>query len=119
MSSWSNVKGRRYQTDISPLEKFNSRLYNITTTFNDNHYIIITQDELNMMKNKAEEYKKIEFLNPVAYVLGFFVTNGGDNIDERKLIQVYQQLDHFGSDDKITKPDVIRYARLWQTFYKV
>lgn len=53
---------------------------------------------------------KIEFKNPIAYVLGYIASSGGKEITVGNVKKAFKKLK---SDMAVTQPDVIRYARYW------
>jgi len=53
----------------------------------------------------------VEFKNPLAFMLGYFATDGGRIFQNENLKKVKRILS-IKQDDNVTLPDVIRYGRL-------
>ncbi|NP_078640.1 hypothetical protein LCDV1gp018 [Lymphocystis disease virus 1] len=55
--------------------------------------------------------KEPKYKNPTAAVLGYYISNGGIAIDQKKLIKINSKLDHL--EYPVSLGDIIRYTRLW------
>ena len=58
----------------------------------------------------ANNLENVRFLNPTAFILGYYITNGGVQINKPLLKRVCRILKRL-QDESVTPTDVIRYAR--------
>jgi hypothetical protein len=95
-----------------PRDKFKQYVGAISHSLTEDNILDISRVERNNMCKLANNLKKIKYLNPTAYILGFYITQGGRKINEPLLKQVFNKvLPKLPKDSGIKKPDVIRYAR--------
>ena len=74
--------------------------------------ITITDEDLEIMLSKSQlSLIKPGYLNPLAYILGYYVAGSG-SIDKKKMNRVFSALDSI-AEGKVVQADVVRYARLW------
>jgi hypothetical protein len=72
------------------------------------------------IKNILENIGKIdkpEYKNATGYILGYIVSNGGNKIIKKKLLDSEDILDNL-EDKSVQIPDIIRYSRLWMNLNK-
>lgn len=85
---------------------------NIRSTCNR---VKISEDQIQLLLNKSQTIKRVEYKNPSAFVLGYLATDGGvRKITKTSLTNVwncYSEL--INRDESIKPPDIIRYARWW------
>lgn len=62
---------------------------------------------------KVTEVPYYEFKNPTAYVLGYLGSSKKRGINKSSVDYVYKNVLPIMDDTSVTKPDVIRYSRLW------
>ena len=66
-----------------------------------------------------QKLDKPGYKNPVGYILGYYASNGGYSITEKNVDKIFNVLNRINSLSiefpifKISKPDVIRYGRMW------
>jgi hypothetical protein len=95
-----------------PIDKFKQYVGAISHSLTEDNILDISRVERNNMCKLANNLKKIKYLNPTAYILGFYITQGGRKINKTLLKQVFNKvLPKLPKDSGIKKPDVIRYAR--------
>jgi hypothetical protein len=79
----------------------------------------ISDSDYKFIIDKIQTIDKPGYKNPVAYILGYYASNGGNNMSEKNIGMVFDSLKNINSLSieypifKISKPDVIRYARFW------
>lgn len=98
----------------NPEERF---LIVLETVLRENSSKLKIQDsELDSMIQKLSDHAQndpnIRYRNPLCYILGYIVTNGGRSIDMAKFTMIVKNLKQFEGSN-ITEPDVIRYGRYW------
>lgn len=91
------------------LGKLNAIIKNVNTVIPN---ALLSNDIDNLFTYADKNMKKINYLSLIGIVLGYYVTNGGKEINRDLLESVIENVNNF--DEKIQAPDVIRYARLWQ-----
>ena len=95
----------------NPIEKFKTIVNAVYNKVKDTLQMG-TGDIVDMTENIAR-INNIQYKNPGAYVLGYFVTKGGGEISKRRLDLAETVMDEIKGEG-ITLPDVIRYAVFWQ-----
>jgi hypothetical protein len=103
---------RMERASLTPLERFARRVYAISLSLTSSDYVNLSERDTNRMGEFAKTIRKIGDLNPMGYVLGYYITGRG-SIDKKKLKKIIKNLDIIGSQDGVTPPDVIRYCRYW------
>lgn len=94
-----------------PIERFKSQVDATCRNLNNWQGIKIQESDIITMINMVSNLPKAEYKNAACYVLGYLATNGGDKIEQERVKYVFKTvLPHV---EKVAKPDVIRYARLW------
>jgi hypothetical protein len=74
--------------------------------------------------DNIQKINKIGYKSPVGYILGYYASSGGSNINEKNVTIVFNSIKKINSLAsqypifKISKPDIIRYARFWITLNK-
>ena len=69
--------------------------------------------------DNIQKIDKPGYKSPVGYILGYYASGGGYSISEKNIEKIFNSLKNINSLSieypifKITKPDVIRYARFW------
>ena len=103
-----------------PEEYFTNSINMVSNELNNLNSLRITSYDIENMIEFIPKIKKIEFINPTGYVLGYMASNGGGKeINKRTLDTIFKkilpQLKNFNEivDSSITKADVIRYSRYW------
>jgi hypothetical protein len=68
-----------------------------------------TQELLELFDDKIEHNKK-QYINPTAFIFGFFVTTG-NKIDKKKINEIFKKYNNELVNVELV--DIIRYARFW------
>ena len=89
--------------------KLNAIIKNVNTNIPN---ALLANDIENLFTYADKNIKKLNYLSLIGIVLGYYVTNGGKEINRELLDSVIENINNF--DEKIQAPDVIRYSRLWQ-----
>lgn len=66
----------------------------------------------------AKYLDKINFKNPYAYILGYIASDGGKEITKINFNNALKVCESMNDDIGVSKPDIIRYARLWKNLYQ-
>lgn len=113
----SNVTDRSLRNIQDPREKLLVLVDAISRSINSDYMNdYITDDDIAIMTGKIDQLLHPQSKNATAYILGYLVTRGGNKILPDKVKEVFTQvLPNIKNDTSVTKPDVLRYARLWQT----
>jgi hypothetical protein len=100
---------------MDPLDRF--RLYVDATSRNLNNWdgVDISEESIEKMLNSAARLKEVGHKNPTAYVLGFLATGGGHQISKKDFDYVNKKVLPHAAEGSVLPPDVVRYARLWET----
>lgn len=103
-----------FRLNLSKQEKF--RIFMSVFFEKLEPYLDLRQTDLDKMLSISKRIEKIEYKNPIAFILGYYVCDDrtGDikessieNIINRKVLTKF---------DEVSMPDVIRYARLIKQF---
>lgn len=103
-----------FKSGMTDNERFARRLYAYLQQYREQFF---NDSQINFLLDKIGSIKDIRFKNPLAYALGYFI------VDINRAGIKYINKDKFQNIKKIVKeqsdtvslPDVIRYARLWET----
>ncbi len=100
---------------MDPLERF--RMYVDATARNLNNWegVDISEQSIEHMLNTATDLSVVGHKNPTAYVLGFLATGGGRKLKKVHFDHVIQKVLPHTQEGSVLPPDVIRYARLWES----
>jgi hypothetical protein len=109
----TTAKTKMEQATQDPLERFRRNVNAIAKNMSNFGYVI-QKDSIQQMIEKANKLEVIEYKNPTAYILGYLVLDNGKISNELFTKVVTQILPHVTEKDSILKPDIIRYAVLWQ-----
>lgn len=110
LQSLSQAVGREYK---DPLERFRGVVDAICRNLEIDDAIIVT------LVDRSIHLKNIEYLNPVGYIFGYIATNGGRQMDNTEIQNIFKQIPTPRIQNLnvgMTPPDVIRYARFWMNF---
>ena len=97
-----------FRLNLSKKEKFQIFLSVFFDKLND--VLGLTNLDLDRMLIISERVQKIEYKNPIAFILGYHVC-GEKDIDTKALKEI-QDKKILVKFDEVSLPDVIRYARL-------
>uniref|UniRef100_A0A6C0CZN2 Uncharacterized protein n=1 Tax=viral metagenome TaxID=1070528 RepID=A0A6C0CZN2_9ZZZZ len=107
--------------DRNPYTDFVVRVNAISLDLNsfDNFTNKLKDSDIKEMIEYAANIHNIQYKNPTAYILGYIATNGGKNIDKKKVDYLIKNvLDITMDRSSVTPPDIIRYSRFWLNFKK-
>lgn len=97
----------------NPIDKFKFNVGTKIKELNEDNILNISSQNRNFMCNKVNEIDIIGNLNPLAFILGFMITNGGEiKLDIKNVKQIFEVLNIL-DDDSVERADVIRYGRYW------
>ena len=103
-----------YQTGMTDSQRFAKRLNVYLQQYRED---LFTDSQITFLLDKIETIKDIRFKNPLAYALGYFIVDinraGIKYINTNKFKKIKKQVNE--QNEIVSLPDIIRYARMWQT----
>ena len=124
----------------NPDIRFRERIQAISRNYIDNEIINykikgrkvkFDADTISDILKSVDYIQTVQYKNPIAYILGFFASNGGVEIDEESIQNIFKLVtDKKDKKGKVTKDaiikdgnvkpaDIIRYANLWINIRKL
>lgn len=124
----------------NPDIRFRERIQAISRNYIDNEIINykikgrkvkFDADTISDILKSVDYIQTVQYKNPTAYILGFFASNGGVEIDEESIQNIFKLVtDKKDKKGKVTKDaiikdgnvkpaDIIRYANLWINIRKL
>jgi hypothetical protein len=83
--------------------------------FTEDGIFKLTTVDINKMLEKTRNIKKLKYLNPLCYILGYIATSGGIKLDPLTVKKVIDDiLPEIDKNYGIEPPDVVRYSRFWK-----
>ena len=121
-ADFDRVGGGGIRVDVNlksvanPLEKFRIILGAIISEINTHEGKIFTDDDRQIMTDKVASTPFIQYKNPAAYILGYYVTKGGtQDITDLLYGRAVSFLGTINNVKQVlTPPDIIRYAYFWR-----
>jgi hypothetical protein len=123
-----DILGTLIGSGTNKLEELNKKLFRLNLTKQEKFqiflsvffeklepYLGLSQTHLDRIISISKRVSKIEYKNPIAFILGYYVCDKEGNIKEDSIEDIKNQkiLNKF---DEVTLPDVIRYARLLKQY---
>lgn len=109
-----NLVSSKELKDATPEERFNVYVEAISRSLNSDGIFTIEQKDINTMLERSSFIQNIRYRNPTAFILGYLASKGGVAIDKRRVANIFENMKIPEiTEQGITKPDVIRYARYW------
>jgi len=103
-----------FKTGMTDNERFARRLNVYLQQYRENFF---SDSQINFLFDKIDSIKDIRFKNPLAYALGYFIVDidraGFKYINKEKFQRIKKIVKE--QSETVSLPDVIRYARLWET----
>lgn len=99
----------------TPDERFKIYVDSISRKLNLDDILSISNQDIDVMLDKADLVKGIQYVNPTAYILGFMATRGGRSMDN--IHKIIKKLPMIG-DAGVEAPDVVRYSRYWTMYLR-
>lgn len=103
-----------FKSGMTDSERFARRLNVYLQQYREDFF---NDSQINFLLDKIDSIKDIRFKNPLAYALGYFIVDinrGGIKYINKEKFQKIKKIVKEQSDI-VSLPDVIRYARLWET----
>ena len=100
----------------TPLELFITNIRQISNDIINNKYLspkIFNKSDLELILKSIYLFDKPEYKNPLCFIFGYIATEGGSVINEKKLYELYNNIETVDSTGNIQPPDIIRYCTLW------
>jgi hypothetical protein len=103
------------KNDYDPVQRFINTVYASAIDLSENN-VISVKTEIPSIIAAISTFKNIQYKNPTAFVLGFWVTKNEQRIDPQLFRNLRKHL------EKLSYPvrdyDVIRYGNLWLDHYR-
>lgn len=106
------------------LEEMNKRLYRLVIPDDEKFKAFVSiyferfretlgmsEGDFSSLMSKVGMLSKVKSLNPVGYVLGYYVTDREKNLSKDRFRRVEREI--LSNISEVKAPDVIRYGRLW------
>jgi hypothetical protein len=121
MGAWDRVGGgisvqddkRRYE---NPIDQFKVLIDAIARSLEGAGLLNAVSKIDNLLK-PINDIKRIDHINPTAYILGYFASRGGTSITQQSMNDMFAIIPNL--EVKIDKADVVRYARFWLSLNKL
>lgn len=105
------------ETSRTPEDRFKIAVDAISRRLNGDNITPLTENDINNMLEKTLYISGLQYMNPIAYILGFVATKGGKSMEYNDVMNTINNiLPELKGDGGVTPPDVIRYARYWNKF---
>lgn len=103
-----------FKSGMTDSERFARRLNVYLQQYREDYF---NDSQINFLLDKIDSIKDIRFKNPLAYALGYFIVDinrsGIKYINKEKFQKIKKIVKE--QSEIVSLPDVIRYARLWET----
>jgi hypothetical protein len=113
MNTFKNTKFK----NKNPLEQFYTLVDAGFEKMKEEEIPFISYDTKDDIIDSISKLDKPYYKNPIAFILGYYASNYGKNITNESIQQVFDYLQRVNEipEDifKISKHDIVRYARLW------
>lgn len=101
----------------NPYEKLKKYISIAADILNTEANIPVRNDILEDISKVIENVIRPEDINPMGFLLGFIVSNGGNSITKDSFNKISKKLPNLGKHE-INPPDLLRYGRYWITLNK-
>jgi len=98
---------------LTPIQIFQMNVDAISRDLISNGVTKISEKDIQKMIEKSNTLQYVKYKNPTAYVLGYLVTNGGENLLIENFEYTCNRVLPLVNDSSVLEPDVLRYSRLW------
>lgn len=97
----------------TPEEKFEYLVNAISMRLNDDSFfrIKLQSDDIDHIISYAPYIKKIQYINPLVFILGYYCTDAGVTMNKERIATVFKKLSEVEKDITVKQADVIRYCR--------
>lgn len=110
--SISELSKKLFRHNMSPDELFKTFVIIAWKRFEDD--LGMTPETVDELLIKADYLDDIKYKNPIAYVLAYNTLSKG-SINQEKFNRV---VEYAKKINEVKTPDILRYARLWETLLK-
>lgn len=111
--SFKDAQKKLARENISPEDRFLISADAISRRLKEDG-MPITETDIDNILVKATNTQNLKYKNVIAFVLGYFVSSGGREIDKRKLVYIIDNvLPKLNNEGGVMPADIIRYARYW------
>ena len=108
-------QGKLARQSLKPEDRFYMAIDAISRKWSSAGILPLQETDINNILDKAKDISNIKYMNPVAFILGYWATQGGKNYDQVNTI-IKDTLPLIKNEGSVYPEDVIRYARYWKTF---
>ena len=115
---------RKIISKINPLDRFKYEVDKFAKELHETDKILFDVKDRDEMCLHASKLNNIKYLNPIAYVIGYWITDGGEKINIKKWKNIntikneVQIININLKDSNIYPADIIRYSRYWLNIKK-
>ena len=79
------------------------------------HDLKATEDDQIILQNNFSKVKNAKYINLANFVLGYFATKGGKNMDNvKKIIRKYKNTKYV-----VNPEDIVKYSRYWMKLARI
>lgn len=111
-----DIDPEKKRTQKTPIERFIEFTNAIAFDIVSKNKKLLNEQDIKIILQSISMMSRPEIKNPTAYILGYIATQGGNEINKDKLLATFDMLENL-EDKSVQPPDVIRYSRLWLSFY--
>ena len=98
----------------TPEERFQILVDAISRKFTVDDIFTISQNDIDNMLDAIQKTPGIKYKNPICFILGYIVSQGGRSLEVKNVKNVLKHIDVPQiSESGIHPADVVRYGRLW------
>jgi hypothetical protein len=97
---------------VNPTERFRAQVDAIARNIHGEGWLIFEDDDINCMMNMIKNIDDPKYLNPTGFILGYYISVNGTDINIQKINKVFKILDNIKAGS-VKEADAIRYARYW------
>ena len=102
---------------LSPEDRFLTVLRATCLKLREEKIYDITNTDIDNMLEKTQRIIGLRYRNPIAYILGYIATKNGTRLEPPDVKYVINTiLPKLDTENGITAPDVVRYARFWKRY---
>ncbi len=102
----------------TPKERFIEFTNSMALAIKDKYKNFLYDGDIAPLLSNIENVKNVGYKNPLGYILGYISIDKYGNINKDRINTIFDNLESINSEiaptANITKPDVLRYARLWK-----
>ena len=122
----SELKGKKMEEiakklsriSMEPAERLRIYADALSRKFNDDGVIRMSNESIDEMLSYVSGVKKVKFVNPVGFIMGYAATDGGRSMNKENVQRIIRAVEKLKGEGGVGPNDVIRYGRLWMGLRK-